>query len=440
MSSMRRKSPLVIPSILAVVVLVALGFVMLRNQAPAPAPQPSDSATASPSPTTSPDPDNIAGETRTVRVITDGWTVRTLKGIPVYVTDSLQETVPVAFIPLQGEELAQVRAQAPEALVGSLARMLPQDDRVSCTADACSWAGQDVPDDWFTNPANVPSLGPSYAGWGVESLLYTATVTVDVSMGPVRIEADNWRGSWMLVTDGAPEDIDAPGPMPANGYYKNVFPIAAGLGAFFPPAPAWLGDEASTGFNMPVDPQIPGIPAELAPIAFLNGLNAVEPLAQTMGSTQLTTLTSPSRGCAVGVLCTPESIPVKFDSGPTVSTATVCYDEKPVSRGVFTSGIWTATYPHPTAQLGIWGTADGIETYGPGDYLVRGIPGLAPAGTPVTGQLLGIAQFTKDADGNVVLESMEGDARQKGVTPNFGQDPQQWLDAVASGPYTICGP
>lgn len=441
---MSRRNPLLVPGILAAVVVIALIAVFLRTQQPAPAPTPAPAPSGSTAnPTASPNPTDEAlpRDEVSVQLITDGWTVATLGSIPVYASAGTGDyEVPVSFVPLTGAELDAVRTKAPEALVGPLARVLPQDDRLACTAEKCSWAGQDIPAAWYEDPSQVPGLGPSYAGWEVESLLYVANVTVDRSLGPIRVAAEGWRDQPFLVTDAPVDDPDAAGPGPINGYFQRVFPVAAGLGAFFVPLPGWIGEEPTPGFQFTPDETIPAVPEQLEPVIFISGLNTIEPLAQTMDASALTAITSPSRGCTSGVICTPEAIEVSFASLPTVATATLCADGAPYSRLVVTSGTWTATYPHPTHQFGMWGTLDGVETYGAGDLLVRGVPGLTPAGTPVTGQLIGASQFIEMEDGVWKLQSMEGITRQQGVSPNYGKPAQEWLDANFSGAVTRCAP
>lgn len=247
-----------------------------------------------------------------LEVLIDAWSLATL-GERDLVAVQDGRSLRVDLRPVTAGEVGDLLGTTPQVVRAAAARVVTGATDLDCDEDGCTAGGVTV-----DLGALWGAGGPGWdllAGHGVDAGLYRAVVGVDADGGPVTFRAGDWDGP-TVPPAGQVVAGDDPGADPApadlgNGMQQGRWLLAAGLGRVFVPDPAWLGAPEDRGVHWPQ-------PAGVAPVdaaAVLtaraeettawSGLGVALPVAQRWSASQLTLATSPTKGCAAGVLCYP---------------------------------------------------------------------------------------------------------------------------------------
>lgn len=418
--------------------VLACGFGLVQVLRPGPStpvPGPAGTPPASPAPSgTGAEP---AG-TVPVTVYVDGWslsTVGALRWSPASTAaeqrvDAAAGDV-IAFAPVTGDDVADLGARHPQVLTQVAARMVTTDRTLVCGAEGCRRDGGDVDLDWFTDPAAIPALGESYAGYQVGAAVYRAVLDVPVGTAYVRIGAEGSSAFYGRVADadatatvppGAAEE--ATGRAPGDGIADNVFLLAAGLGRVFVPDAAWLGGDADTAApgtrTAPPTPTGPVTDLPAGPL-FTAGLAAADPASAGLDDSQMTLLTSPSAGCGGYALCVPRTLEAAV-SQVSVTQVDTCVAGQADAHApvVLVDSTWTVTFPQPTHMAGVWDgrTADQLAGYRADGSLFGGAEPVLVSGPQ---QLRVVQALVYSGPGTGQLVSIQG------ATGQYGKDDPEFL-------------
>lgn len=339
-----------------------------------------------------------SGNVSDATVWVDGWSEKILAGarlhqVPARTADSNANTTNVDLAPLTpatADDLRALADRAPDRLTDLVARTITADSALACTSGGCTTStGETIPLEWLTSPEKVPGLGAVYRQWGITSLAWHTSVhTPDATTPSVTIGADTFDTATVSLDRDAGSAADTT--------------LASGLGRLFPLAPGWKGRPgerfapntpagaapAPAVSAAPSDPALPPVPvtpdtpttpigADSGPLG-LGGLPAsASAAAAGFNASQLTYYTSPTTGCSA-FTCTPAVL----DPAPTVTSDTytdvkVC-STRAGSAATATVRVedtrYTADYPHPTVQAGLWSGAapDSFAGRLNGDWLWAG--------------------------------------------------------------------
>lgn len=285
-----------------------------------------------------------------VDVLVDGWSARTLAGAPLRARTSggLTPAVP-ALSPVSESDLRELLNTSPELVTNALARQVSGSDDLVCGPDGCTAGGRDLDVAALVSaPSRVENLGAVYESWGVTSLLWHTSVTVPADDPEVTFSAQGFRAFTVL---GLPTGDDAG---PHNGWLRNRFLVAAGFGQLFPVHPAWLEDDGGRLLAAPSEDTPRDIEVS-ASLLHVTGLAAPRPRAKLLTPSALTYYSSPTTGCDVGVLCTPEAVAASL-SDVKRSQNTVCTtDAAQRNVAVMESAVLTVDFGSKTThQFGMW--------------------------------------------------------------------------------------
>lgn len=318
------------------------------------------------------DPDNVSTLSNPevnrsrVDVLIDGWSYRTLenKSINWVGSDTVKGTL--VWEKVNADDLAEILRTTPDLLEKLLARTMTLDSRVSCDENGCSVGDRKLDLDGILDPSSVEGFGGSYADWGIESLLYKATIDVSGDVKSVTLEAG--EGYNTISFDTLPTGFENEKPNAANGYFRNRYLMSAGLGNMFITDPAWV-----TGEEKPVATQ----PGEIGAVDddFVEQLKkaqpnvaAVEGLGTSIAgsvenavltSSVLTYMTSPTTGCGVGILCVPSRVPVSIESRVKEVAAVCPQDTENARNGAVLDDVTiSVVLPGRIHQYGLWNGTD----------------------------------------------------------------------------------
>jgi hypothetical protein len=305
----------------------------------------------------------------------DGWSARTLKGTAVTAqvgTESSQ----VRLRPVNGNDLKELLKTTPEVVEVALARQVSGAADLTCDETGCTIDGKGIDlVNWVTNPAKVKGFGDMYSEWDVNALLYHFSVDAGDGTDAVSVSLDNGTTE-PVVFPAVPLSEDknvAPGP--GNGYLSNRYVLGSAFERLFVVDPQWIRDPkkpsrygAATPAGIPVVGDMP-----TRTVHHVLGLNSPWPGTEAFTDSVLTYLSSPTGGCDVGVLCTPERIDSEIKS-PTHEQQRVCamVDGERIDQiAVFDSAIITANFDRKTSQFGLWGNKS-IDQFGKSAGLLKG--------------------------------------------------------------------
>lgn len=301
------------------------------------------------------------GGEETVQLLLDGWSLRTLEERQVTATWNGGDTHQVTFSPVTAADLDELLETSPAVVETSLARLLDGATTLSCDAEGCSSDGKPLNAHELLLDGSLPATLALQAH-GIESGLWKAEMAVPDDGQTVTISADGYDGADLPVGGGfLSQDSDADAapaaPTLGNGFQRDRWLLAAGLGQVFTPDAGWLGAEEDRGaLFAPVVDATPAsaaaiVSASAPEVVAVSGLGVPLAAAGDWTASQLTLATSPSKGCAAGVLCFPGTLDVtQVSAGPQFvnvssaeGTGAVIFDDRTVSVDL----------PAPIVQAGV---------------------------------------------------------------------------------------
>lgn len=322
-------------------------------------------AVGSPSPADSSLSEAPSAQERFVDVLVDGWSVRTLEGRALTAQVGDGAPVPLLLEPVDAPDVAELLATSPDLVEQVLARQVTAAGDLTCDADGCSTSeGKlDTADLLLSSGSDAALMLRAH---GIESGLLTARVTVPAGAGTVTLTADGYQPLSLPVSparagDGPDAEL-APAAL-GNGFQRGRWLVAAGLGHLFTPDAAWLGAPTpraaqpgeATG-ALPADAVV-RLTGDAPAISATSGLGAPLETAADWTASQLTLATSPTMGCAAGVLCYPGVLDVTTQAQAPVVTAVASDDQQGVV--VIDDRVVKVTLPAPIRQMGVEGHLSG---------------------------------------------------------------------------------
>lgn len=313
----------------AVVAGLAFGGYALANR-DSTLPPPVDGKPVPEAPVITPDAQGRAPEQAELTVLMDGWSLRTLQGRNLGYRTPDGRTGRLSFAPVSTEGVKTLAKSTPEVVTTAMARVVTDDPTLTCDEDGCS--GDKVGPVAFstlTQPSAVPHLGPSYQGWQVQAGLYAATVKA--TAGEIILTADGYDELSLQAIPAGKNEVTGEDLAPSvdNGYLRGRYLVAAGLGRFFLPQPAWLGTaEDPVRFHVSdaldaADGAVDTVAEAGLVLAGARGLGAPLEVAAQWSPSLLTYATSPTTGCGPLALCAPDELNVKV-SPALVKVANAC--------------------------------------------------------------------------------------------------------------------
>lgn len=306
-------------------------------------------------------------EAASTYVLIDGWSERTLGGAKLRATVG-GSAASLRLEPVTSADLDELLATTPEVIQSTLARLITSDPTLTCDSQGCRTGDGPV------DPHILLLRGNSTAeqllhGHQIRSGLFKAHVPVEPGE-LFTVGADGFTAVSLVghdETTQSPRDGDARvEPTAGNGFGQGRWLVAAGLGRVFLPTPTWLGqDEGRVAWGRGTAGDAPaGVQQVLygrSPVTVaVRGLGYPTDVAQDWSPSQLTLATSPSQGCAAGVLCYPGRVPTREVMRDPVAAQ--------VQSGAVTAGVWmddrvvTVPLDAPIRQAGIDELLDGDTT------------------------------------------------------------------------------
>lgn len=338
-------------------------------------------------PTTAPtDPSNPTAE---LRLYLDGWSLAALGSADLYfVTRDSALGTPLDFAPLSPPEISALLSDQPELVARVVGRLVNTDFSWSCEPSGCTSTAEELSAAdislWLTDLSRVPAYGESYRAQNMTAGLYVATVDVspdidlfEVYAVPADTDFDPALVEWSSQVSTI--QVGSLAPTPAGEGF--VAALGAGLGRIFPLEPAWVssGSTYHPDFFGGISADDPAYAIDVAAnhetltAAFAAGLGdtSARNLLRTLSPSELTYLTSPTVGCAPGVLCLPGTIS-EMESEVTTSTVlSVCLSPEVLghepeaghlrAEAVFTTARRDFALPSPIHQNGLWGGVSPTE-------------------------------------------------------------------------------
>lgn len=249
-----------------------------------------------------------------VDVLVDGWSAAALEDrhLSFAINDGAAQELRLTAV--RAADLKELQATTPQVLTYAIARQLNGSPQLACSGDGCQVGDDEVaPTALLHGDAGDADLAQQLRAFGVDSGLYFARIELPNAGAAVQVMADGYEPFHL----GAPVADSGEGGMPAadasNGYLRARWLLSAGLGRFFIPEPSWLGTGAERASVRPtvVGSAPQGASERLtARMPELTALNVADPVewSSTLTDSQLTLMTSPSKGCSSGVLCVPRSL------------------------------------------------------------------------------------------------------------------------------------
>ena len=320
---------------------------------------------------------------QTFEVLVDGWSVKTLPSPTLYWVDDLGGSGTVTLAPVSRPQFDDIMATTPEYATRMIARMVSPAADWDCTPSGCTGPHEFSPD-WVSSPASVPYFGESYAGYGISSLLYSASFDITPAATKVTFLAYKDQppslGNSVLTYAGKAYET----PVFDNGFFYNRAMMAASFGIAFALYPSWVFDGQNYVPSAP--PSIASGQAEALEVATASearvqytGLAAPWETAPYLPNSALTYFSSPTTGCGAVALCVPIDMTTQVTSEISDSPAALClsgatagtsYANGDTTPARLNQTRSTVTLPAPINQYGAWGpsvtsTAD-LEQVPPG--------------------------------------------------------------------------
>lgn len=296
-------------------------------------------------------PTSQASQDAQVDVLIDGWSLATLGDREVRASwDGGVTSSRVDFTAVTKADIDELVASTPEVVTQALARQLLPDGDLTCTTDGCTAEGRDVDPHALLLTGGTAST-TSLQDLGVNSGLYVAHVAGVGAAQVVQLSADGYSPVTLTASaDGVEASL-------TNGFGRGRWLVSAGLGRLFIPDAGWLGaDDARAAVSGEVSATVAQdavaqVSAQSPTLVAATGLGEPLAVAQDWTTQQLTLATSPSKGCAAGVLCYPGTLSVT-QSGPAPTFAAV---GAAGSAGVamVDDRVVTVTLPAPVKQAGL---------------------------------------------------------------------------------------
>lgn len=307
---------------------------------------------------------------RTVQILIDGWSAKTLEGRELSAQWAGKSASALKLEPVSGADLKELLRTSPELVQAALARQLNGSTTLTCDTGGCSADGASISaDDLLLGGSSDSAL--RLRGLGITSGLYKALVPVPDGGSQLSITAAGYSpiellaGGLYEAQDVAGEEGSG-GPSLSNGFEQDRWLLSAGLGQFFTPDAAWLGAPeeraATAGTPTGATPEdaVGLLTAQAPDFVAATGLGAPLGAAERWTASQLTLATSPSKGCTAGVLCFPGTLEVAQD----VTPAQFVPVASPTTTGVavFDDRRVTVDLPAPIFQSGIAEPVQGAVT------------------------------------------------------------------------------
>jgi hypothetical protein len=413
----------------------------------------------SPAPSTAPvEPDSVAPTAAaTAVVLMDGWSYAAATSNPAAVPLAVRDgqDYAVQFAALDGPQIAGLARDFPQTLELAIARMVEASTVVACDGDGCVLGDPADASDMcargicvepghrvsleelaaWSDATTIPSLGKVYAAWDVPALLYMATIPVSgtaltLAVGESVVELP-------LAVNSEPIDEDLPGwlrdaQMVQGGYGQDVFTVAYGLGHLFVPRTQWR-EEADSPYALDQVVQAPGsleTAGQYGGAPMSGAVGTRLEAAVLLGPGQLTYATSPSTGCAIGVICLPiAEIPGTVDVRDT-TTVEVC-DLTGAPTSAIVSDIVTTVElgDRPVHQAGMWDGASRADFPGKSGGYFSGQPIL----TTGTLRVRALPLYVEQSGGT--LFDYSGSVWQLGVDPKSDAEGPFSPEAIMTESY-----
>lgn len=300
-----------------------------------------------------------------VQVLIDGWSLTTLGDREVSAQVDDRRPQKVRFEPVTSADINELMNTTPEVVEAALARLLEGDSSLACDTDGCGT------DDGAVDPHALLLGGKSESVRvlqqnGVQSGLWKATVPVPADARQVALSASGYSTLPLPVGTFSEQEVDGGAdaiPSLGNGFQRGRWLVAGGLGQLFTPDPGWVGsaEDRDAAFAE----RLGATPADAAALvagqshvlAATTGLEEPMAAAASWTSSQLTLATSPSKGCAAGILCFPGTLQADSEVRAPQFTVVASGEERAVVQ--LDDRIVTTTLPAPIRQVGIDSLLDG---------------------------------------------------------------------------------
>lgn len=314
-----------------------------------------------------------------IDVYVDGWTLASIAE-PIQADDPTHNTAAtIAFQPLSPTQLAGVLKEKPDVIAKYAARLISNDKNLTCTPDGCTANGQPLDMTTLAEPQRAAGIGPLYRTYGIDTGLYLARIAVPKTTEELTLSTSTSS----LIVPGPASQVEptaAPEPSESNVGVSQEDPnamtygtvaLAGGYGVLFELKPAWIEDGANFNWNTwPFTRDAETLLGDSAGPLLLEGPGSTQDtlLVAKADPTMLTYITSPTTGCGLIGVCTPQPADISVNAIQN-STTTACYQEpsdSPQGRVALLRQDLTVTVT-PPGPIYLPGVGNGDGTLSPID-------------------------------------------------------------------------